>query len=80
MKKVIKEGRIPIKMWLDEHPEYDDYIILDDDSDMRPDQLDHFINVEGKVGLGYDNFRAIGKMWPEVETKEAMNGTSAYWK
>lgn len=67
-------------MWLDEHPEYDDYIILDDDSDMRPDQLDRFINVEGKVGLGYDNFRTISKLWPEIETKEAMEGTSAYWK
>ena len=69
-----------IKLWLDDHPEYDDYIILDDDSDMRPDQLDRFINVEGKVGLGYDDFRKIAKLWPEIETKEAMNGTSAYWK
>lgn len=69
-----------IKQWLDENPEYDDYIILDDDSDMRPDQLDRFINIDGKVGLGYNDFRKIGELWPEIESAEAVNGTRAMWK
>lgn len=69
-----------IKDWLDNNPEYDDYIILDDDSDMRPDQTERFIKVDRKVGLGYDDFRAIAELWPEIECEEAMKGTSATWQ
>lgn len=32
-----------IKMWLDKHPDITDYVIIDDDSDMLPEQLDHFV-------------------------------------
>lgn len=69
-----------IKLWLDEHPEYDDYIILDDDSDMRPDQLDRFIKTDRKVGITFENWEAIAKIWPEINTEEAMKGTSETWR
>lgn len=32
-----------IKKWLSEHPEVDKYIILDDDTDMLPEQMPFFI-------------------------------------
>lgn len=41
-----------IKSWLDNH-EVQDYIILDDDSDMLPSQNNRFINTCGYVGLTY---------------------------
>jgi len=56
-----------IDVWLNEHPEYhDDYIILDDDSDMLESQMDRFIHCDSKVGLSYENWERIREIWPEV--------------
>lgn len=38
-----------IQQWLDEHPEVENYAILDDDSDMLPGQ--HFFKTSFEVGL-----------------------------
>lgn len=40
-----------IKAWLDAHPEVEKYAILDDDSDMLPEQLPNFFKTEWKIGL-----------------------------
>ena len=43
-----------IKFWLDkesEKHEIESFVILDDDSDMLPEQLNNFIHVDGQVGL-----------------------------
>ncbi|KKL95678.1 hypothetical protein LCGC14_1852100, partial [marine sediment metagenome] len=55
-----------IAAWLDENPEYDDYIILDDDRDMLDSQMDRFIYCDSKVGLSYENWEQIREIWPEV--------------
>lgn len=40
-----------IQAWLDEHPEVTKYAILDDDSDMLPEQLPNFFQTTFKTGL-----------------------------
>lgn len=40
-----------IKAFLDEHPEISRYIIIDDDSDMLPEQMKNFHLVDRKVGF-----------------------------
>lgn len=52
----VKRGE-EIKLWLDQHPEVTHYVILDDDSDMLPEQLENFILVDSRFGLSADDFR-----------------------
>jgi hypothetical protein len=40
-----------IKEWLDRHPEVTKYAILDDDSDMLPEQLPNFFKTSFSIGL-----------------------------
>lgn len=48
-----------IQQWLDDHPEVENYCILDDDNDMLPSQLDNFVRTAGNqdhpdcVDIGY---------------------------
>lgn len=46
----MQRGR-EIKAWLDKHPEVTRYAILDDDSDMLPEQLPNFFQTSWKEGL-----------------------------
>lgn len=41
-----------IQEWLDRHPEVSHYVILDDDSDMLPSQVKHFVKTPRLSGLG----------------------------
>jgi hypothetical protein len=45
-----------IKMWLDNHPEVNNYLILDDDSNMLKDQLPHFVQTNLMSGMNNDIF------------------------
>lgn len=40
-----------IKAWLDKHPEVTRYAILDDNSDMLPEQFPNFFKTDWKVGI-----------------------------
>lgn len=40
-----------IQMWLDAHPEVDNYVILDDDTDMLDSQYEHFVHINYEEGL-----------------------------
>ena len=62
-----------IQKWLEDNPEYDDYIIIDDDSDMLESQMDRFINVDYQIGLSVDNWNRICEIWPEVGAREGTN-------
>lgn len=48
-----------IKLWLATHPEIMDYLILDDDSDMLPEQMDHLILTDSYNGLLFKDMKAI---------------------
>jgi len=46
-----------IQQWLDGHPGVDKYVIIDDDSDMLPEQVAHFVKVDPAIGLTYQNYK-----------------------
>lgn len=48
-----------IQAWLDKHPEVTKYAILDDDSDMLPEQLPNFFQTTFDDGLTEDIAKAI---------------------
>jgi hypothetical protein len=51
-----------IKVWLEDHPDVEDFIILDDDNDMG-ELLNHLVQTNPDVGLTFDDAkRAIGIM------------------
>lgn len=45
-----RRGR-EIKEWLDRHPEHSEFVIIDDDSDMMPDQMPRFVKTSFDTGL-----------------------------
>lgn len=45
-----RRGR-EIAEWLNRHPEIKDFVILDDDSDMLPEQMDRFVQTSFDTGL-----------------------------
>lgn len=46
-----------IKKYLNEHPEIEYYLIIDDEADMLPEQMDHFVQTDYNVGFGIREFR-----------------------
>jgi hypothetical protein len=69
---------IEIQAWLDANPEYDDYIILDDDSDMLDSQMDRFIKCHYHTGLGWEGWQQIRKIWPEVDNTTEFRELETY--
>jgi len=54
-----------IKAWLNQHPNVENYVILDDNSDMLEEQLPHFVQTDHHFGL----------TWTEVDrAEEILNG------
>lgn len=52
-----------IQMWLDKHPEVENYVILDDDNDMLDSQLEHFVQTDWmKRGLNDENVKQAIKI------------------
>jgi hypothetical protein len=47
---------IEIQEWLERHPEVNNYVILDDSSDMLPEQMEFFVRCDGKVGVSSENY------------------------
>lgn len=49
----VKEWRrgAEINAWLKEHPDVTNYVILDDDNDMLPEQMDHLVQTSWERGL-----------------------------
>ena len=45
------ERGVEIKVYLDRHPEVDNYVIIDDDSDMLDEQLYHFVQTNFEDGI-----------------------------
>lgn len=42
---------IEIENWLSGHPQVENYVIIDDDSDMLPEQMSHFVQTDSGIGL-----------------------------
>lgn len=45
-----------IAEWLSRHPEVQSYIIVDDDDDMLPEQLDNFVHVDATNGFSFRDY------------------------
>lgn len=50
-----------IAVWLSRNP-VDDYVIIDDDSDMLKEQLDNFVKTDPKFGLTVDDCKKVIKI------------------
>ena len=44
-------------MWLEKHPEVDNYLIFDDDKNILDEQSDNFIQTEIRFGLQERHFQ-----------------------
>jgi hypothetical protein len=61
-----------IKAYLEEHPEIQYYVIVDDEADMLPEQMGHFIMTNGDTGFNLSEF----KKFEEIFTKDNSRGGS----
>lgn len=51
-----------IHAWLSEHPEITHYAIVDDNSDMLPDQKTHFVQTDEREGLSMTNWADLKRI------------------
>jgi hypothetical protein len=52
-----------IDRWLKDHPEVEQYCIVDDDSDMLEEQMPYFVKTNHKEGLQFDHMEKICKIF-----------------
>ncbi len=52
-----------IKAYLDEHPEIQYYVIVDDEADMLPEQMSHFIMTNGDTGFNLSEFKRFEEIF-----------------
>lgn len=62
-----------IKDWLDRHPEVTHYVIIDDDRDMLPEQLDHFVNTSELHGFLYGDMLSAERILGQVSRELSPN-------
>lgn len=51
-----------IGFWLINHPDVKDFVILDDDTDMLPEQMSHLVWVNRRDGLSFNNICDAGRI------------------
>ena len=59
---------IEIKEWLDRHENVMNYVILDDSSDMMPEQMPFFVRCDGLVGVSSGNYFQMMKLFNGSES------------
>jgi len=64
-----------IKDWLEKHPEVEDYAILDDDSDMLPEQFIKFHHTDGWFGLTPNHLYRINRQFENKSNYERLTQT-----
>lgn len=52
-----------IKKYIDEHPEIQYYVIVDDEADILPEQMDRFIRTNGDTGFNLSEFKRFEKIF-----------------
>lgn len=62
-----------IKDWLDNHPEVEDYAILDDDSDMLPEQFCKFHHCDPWFGLNPNHLYRINRQFEHKANYEKLS-------
>jgi hypothetical protein len=51
-----------IDAWLQEHPDVENYVILDDDSDILDHQMSHHVHTNGELGVTLEDIKAAAKI------------------
>ena len=54
---------VEIKKYIDEHPEIQYYVIVDDEADMLPEQMGHFILTDGDTGFNFKDFKRFEEIF-----------------
>lgn len=54
---------VEIKKYIDEHPEIQYYVIVDDEADMLPEQMGHFIMTNGDTGFNLSEFKRFEEIF-----------------
>ena len=52
-----------IKKYIEEHPEIKYYVIIDDDSDILPEQIGHFIHTDTVIGFTLNEFNKFEEIY-----------------
>jgi len=71
-----------ISAWLTLHPEVNAYAIIDDDSDMLPDQMERFVQTDVHEGMTWADFQKLCALFGEspyageVRNRSWMDGPS----
>jgi hypothetical protein len=60
-----------IKEWLDNHPEVEDYAILDDDSDMLPNQMSKYHQCDPWFGMSPNHLYRIKRKFKAYESNQS---------
>lgn len=56
---------LEINAWLSNHPEVEAFAIIDDDSDMLPDQLPRFVQTNNREGMTWGDFEKLCSLFGE---------------
>jgi hypothetical protein len=60
-----------IKEWFEGHaPDKQNYVILDDDSDMLPEQMEHFVKTDTYNGITWQNYIAAKEILHKFRKEE----------
>lgn len=62
-----------IAKWLDEHPAVERYVILDDDSDMRPEQKPFFVQTKFEDGIQPEHVEKIVAILGECHERACLH-------
>lgn len=54
---------VEIKKYIDEHPEIQYYVIVDDEADMLPEQMGHFIKTSSDTGFNLSEFKRFEEIF-----------------
>lgn len=63
-----KKRGYEIRDWLLAHPEVSHYVILDDNDDMLPGQMDNFVHVDSAIGLDSEDYRLAREILGEPDS------------
>jgi hypothetical protein len=66
-----------IQAWLSDHPEVTQYAIIDDDSDMLPEQATRFVKTDHKNGLMFGDYESLIAILGSLENCTAAGGKAA---
>ncbi|MCK9446781.1 HAD domain-containing protein [bacterium] len=62
-----------IKEWIDDNKDVENFAIIDDDSDMLPEQMKHFFHVDGYYGLTPNHLYRINRHFEKLTNYSHLN-------